>query len=191
MQASSEADVGTMESLLRQGANPNQHDERGLTALILSARAGSVPAVQILLRHGADPNLAGGVNGWTPLMHAIHKNQAGTAQALLDGGAAIDGRGCNGETALMMAAGYGYTPLVELLLARSANPRARTPDGADVFSIAVSGVPDLDHFTLGACKADTIHALKRRDPSLHLPDNVWGKAAKVALAAAKLRGCPY
>jgi hypothetical protein len=191
VQAATDGDILTLQALLANGENPNQKDARGLTGLIMSARAGGVPAVQILLKHGADPNLRGGVNDWTPLMHAIHKNQRATAQALLDGGAEVDGRGRNGETALMMAAGYGYTPIVELLLDRGANPRAKTKDGADVFTIAASGVPDIDHFTLGACQASTIQALKRKDPSLHLSDNIWGKAAKLALVTAKLRGCSY
>jgi len=168
-----------------------QASSGGLTPLIIAARDGSVPAVEALLRHGADPDLRGGVNGWTPLMHAVHKNQIGAARALLDGGAQVDSRGRSGETALMMAAGYGYTPMVELLLDRGADPRAETPDGDNVFMIAASGVPDIDHFTLGGCQAPTLQALKRRDPSLHFPDNVWGKAAKIALAAAKLRGCMY
>ena len=108
------------QALFSHGADPNQKDAAGLTALIRSARAGAVPGVETLLRHGADPNLRGGVNNWTPLMHAVHKNQLGAAQALLDGGAQVDSRGRSGETALMMAAGYGYTPLVELLLERGA-----------------------------------------------------------------------
>jgi hypothetical protein len=108
------------------------------------------------------------VNGWTPLTHAFHKNQIGAVRALLDGGADVNGRGRSGETALMMAAGYGYTPIVELLLERGADTRARTPDGATVFSIAVGGVPDIDRFTLGACQISTINALRRKDPRLSL-----------------------
>jgi ankyrin repeat protein len=123
LQAAGQGDTQALQALLSQGADANQKDAGGLTALILSVRAGAAPAVEALLRHGADPNLRGGVNGWTPLMHAVHKNQLGAAQALLDGGAQVDSRGRSGETALMMAAGYGYTPLVELLLDRGANPR--------------------------------------------------------------------
>ena len=179
------------EALLSHAADPNQRDAAGLTALIRSVRAGAVLSVETLLRHGADPNLRGGVNNWTPLMHAVHKNQLGAAQALLDGGAQVDSRGRSGETALMMAAGYGYTPLVELLLERGANPRAATPDGYNVLAAAVGGVPDIDRFTLGSCQAATVQALKRKDPSLRLPDNLWARAAQFSAGVAKLRGCPY
>ena len=191
LQAARQGDTQALQTLLSRGADPNQKDAGGLTALILSTRTGTVPAVETLLRHGADPNLRGGVNGWTPLMHAIHKNQPGAAHALLDGGAQVDSRGRSGETALMMAAGYGYTPLVELLLERGANPRAATPDGYNVLAAALGGSPDIDHFTLGSCQAATVRALKRKDPSLHLPDNLWARVAQFSGGVAKLRGCPY
>ena len=124
-------------------------------------------------------------------MHAVHKNQLGAAQTLLDGGAQVDSRSRSGETALMMAAGYGYTPLVELLLERGANPRAQAADGYNVLAAAMGGVPDPDRFTLGSCQAATVHALKRKDPSLHLPDNLWARVAQFWGGVAKLRGCPY
>jgi len=191
IQAAERGDIQALQALLSHGANPNQKDTRGLTALIVSARSGTVPAIEMLLRHGADPNLRGGLNGWTPLMHAVHQNQLGAARALLDGGAQVDAGGHSGETALMMAAGYGYTPLVELLLDRGANPRAETADGYNVLAAALGGVPDIDRFTLATCQAATVRVLKRKDPSLHLPDNLWARVAQVSGGVAKLRGCPY
>jgi uncharacterized protein len=191
VQAAERGDTEAVQTLLSRGVDPNQKDSSGLTAIIVSARRGAVAAVEILLRHGADPNLRGGVNGWTPLMHAVHTNQLGAARALLDGGAQVDGRRPSGETALMMAAGHGYTALVELLLDRGANPRAETADGFNVLAAAMGGVADIDRFTLGTCQAATVRALKSRDPSLHLPDNMWARLAQVSGGIAKLRGCPY
>ena len=190
-QAAEAGDTPAIEAAVSCSADVNQKNESGLTALILAARAGKALPVETLVRHRADPNLRGGVNDWTPLMHAIHRNQTGTARALLEAGADVSLRGRNGETALMMAAGYGYTPIVELLLERGANPWAQTPDGRTVFSVAVAGVADIDRFTLASCQSSTVQALKRKDPTLHLPDNLWGRAAKVMAAVAKLRGCIY
>jgi ankyrin repeat protein len=191
IEAARHGDAPALQALLSEGADPNQTGAGGLTALILSARAGAVPAVETLLRYGADPNLRGGANAWTPLMHAIHKNQPGAVVTLLDRGATVDSRGPSGETALMMAAGYGYTPLVVLLLERGANPRAETAGGYNVLAAALGGVPDIDRFTIGSCQAGAVRALKRKDPSLHLPDNLWARAAQFSAGVAKLRGCPY
>lgn len=183
--------TAALQALLDQGADPNQKGPGGMTPLILSARTGTLPAVRALLGHGADPNLPGGVNGWTPLMHAIHKNQAAAVEALLRGGADVENRGRSGETALMMAAGYGYAGIVERLLDHGANPRAVAADGANVLAIALTGVSDIDRFTLGSCQADTLRVLKRRYPDLRLPDNLWARVAQVAGGVAKLRGCAY
>lgn len=57
-----------------------------VTFLIGAARDGDLAAIERLLGKGADPNQSGGVNGWTPLMHAIHKGQVGSMRALLAGG---------------------------------------------------------------------------------------------------------
>ena len=51
--------------------------------LIGAARSGDTSAIATLLAQGADPNQCWGVNGWTPLMRAIHKNQKGPVEALL------------------------------------------------------------------------------------------------------------
>src|SRR5215472_14551972 len=93
------------------------------TPLANAARAGDVATVRSLIAHGADPNEAAGQNNWSPLLHAIHKGQIGSVQALLDGGADANRISGDGVTPLMMAAGYGYSDIVQLLLRRGANPR--------------------------------------------------------------------
>jgi hypothetical protein len=189
--AAQAGDWARVESLLGHGGDANRRNDSGITPLILAARTGQIGGIRMLLRHGADPNLPGGLNEWTPLMHATHKNQLGAVQALLESGAEVNSRGRSGETALMMAAGYGFTPIVEMLLDRGADPWAKTPDGDTVFAVALTGVPDPDRFTLGSCHIATVEALKRKVPTLHLPDNLWGRFALLAAGAAKLRGCPY
>jgi hypothetical protein len=154
--------------------------------LIGAARSGDVQAIHTLLAQGADPNQRWGVNDWTPLMHAIHKNQKASVEALLSGGADANARGGHGITALMMAAGYGYTPIVQLLLDKGADPYAETRDGDSALATAVGGVPDIDKFTVGQCQTDTVAALLKKAPSLKLKDNFYGRAARLAAHAA---GC--
>jgi microcompartment protein CcmK/EutM len=129
-----------------------------MSSLTGAAREGDVTAVRQMLARGADPNAPDGVNDWTPLMHAIHKNQLGSVQALLDGGADPN-RAVNGETPLMMAAGYGYTSIVRLLLSRGANPRQLNGDGETAVDYAIVGTADIDRFTFFRCDDDTVRAL--------------------------------
>src|SRR5579864_3382766 len=100
--------------ILGCGVRPYAH----FTPLIDAAREGDAAAVRALLAHGADPNEAAGNNGWSPIQHAIHTHQIASVQALIDGGANVNFRDPNGETPLMMGAGYGYTDIVQLLLKR-------------------------------------------------------------------------
>ncbi len=155
--------------------------------LIGAARSGDTRAIATLLASGADPNQRWGVNSWTPLMHAIHKNQKGSVEALLAGGADVNARGgSKGITELIMAAGYGYADIVQILLDKGADPRVETTDGDSALAAAVSGVPDIDKFTVGHCQTSTVAALLKKAPDLKLKDNFYGRAARLAARAA---GC--
>jgi ankyrin repeat protein len=99
----------------------------------------NVAAVEVLLRHGADPNLA--VPSWTtagvttpvgrrPLHLAAAESCRRIARLLLDQGADVNARDGEGETALTIATRHRYGhKLAELLLARGADPDVRTRDG--------------------------------------------------------------
>jgi ankyrin repeat protein len=154
--------------------------------LIGAARSGDAHTIATLLAGGADPNQRWGVNHWTPLMHAIHKYQRASVEALIAGGADVNARGPDGMTALIMAAGYGYSDIVRVLLANNADAYAETVDGANALAAAVGGVPDIDKFTLGKCQTETVAALLKKAPDLKLKDNYYGRAARLAARAA---GC--
>jgi hypothetical protein len=154
--------------------------------LIGAARSGDAKAIKALLHAGADPNLRWGVNHWTPLMHAIHKNQKASVEALITGGADLNARGGNGMTALMMAAGYGYADIVQLLLDHGADPHVETSDGDNALTMAVGGVPDIDKFTVGKCQTATVAALLKKAPDLKLKNSAYARAARFTARAA---GC--
>ena len=151
--------------------------------LTLAVRAGDVDQVRALLVHGADANRPVGVNGWPPLMHAVHKNQLGTAEVLLEHGADINRSSPEGMTSLMMAAGYGNDDMVDLLLRHGADPRLKTKDGATALDFALTGVSDIDKFTLFRCQDSTVSLLVRRHPELH------DTAATSSRAFARLKRC--
>lgn len=130
-----------------------------LTPLITAAREGDVPMIRTLAAKGADPNEPAGVNDWTPLLHAIHKNQLGSVAALLDAHANPNIASPKGMTPLMMAAGYGQAKIVRLLLARGANPRLADHRGQTALDYARHGMNDIDRFTMFKRQDETIRAL--------------------------------
>lgn len=140
--------------LLEQGADADHMDEADpWTPLMLAARMGDLDSMRLLLGRGADPNRQDLRNGWTPLLHAIHKNQRGAMALLLDSGAEVNTRLSCGTSALRMAAGYGHTALVHDLLELGAV--VGEPDLIE----AITGVPDLDRFTLGSCQTETVREM--------------------------------
>lgn len=154
--------------------------------LVGAAREGRVDLIPVLVKQGADPNQRAGVNGWTPLMHAIHKNQKGSVIALLDAGADVNARGDGALTPLMMAAGYGYTDIVNILLDRGADAHAQLPNGENALTLAVFGVADIDRFTVPDCQVSTVKALLEKAPDMRF---VGPEGALRAVTIAKMKGC--
>ena len=134
-------------------------DPRGETALVWAARTGRGESIAMLVRAGVPVSFRdGGVNGWHPLHHAVHKNQVAGVRALLAAGAEIDGTNPAGLTPLMLAAAQGEGEIVETLLAGGADPRVEQPSGENVLGYALMGGD-----------ARSVRALLARDPALPLP----------------------
>ncbi len=151
--------------------------------IIGAARDGKVQQLRSLIEAGADPNVRAGVNDWTPLMHSVHKNQPGSVQVLLSLGARPNDRGGSGTTALIMAAGYGYSNIVAMLLKAGADPHITANNGEDALTAAVGGMSDIDRFTVGRCQTDTVRTLLAASPDLRL--NAHSGARRIA----KFAGC--
>ncbi len=115
--------------------------------LASAARVGDLAGIRRLVKEGADLNEPSGVNGWTPLHHAIHKNQIGSVRVLLELGADVNARVPHSVTPLMMAAGYGYDPIVRLLLEHNADPTIKDVHGETAIDYARHGVTDIDRWT--------------------------------------------
>jgi ankyrin repeat protein len=113
----------------------------GTTAFLRAAKAGDLPAMELLLEHGADPLLAPTRSGITPLMAAAglgtseedttgrQKTQAQAIEAiqlLLDRGIDINALANDGQTAVHGAALQGYDDVIRFLATKGA--RLDTPD---------------------------------------------------------------
>lgn len=104
------------EYLLKAGAAPNSSARNGLKAAPLhSAAAGKhIRIVNLLLQHGADPNLRE-QNGFTPLHAAAQNGDVETIRALLLGGADLTLKSIDGKTAMDVAMDAGHEKATVLL----------------------------------------------------------------------------
>ena len=181
--AAGKGDLQALTALLNSGADPNAFGAFGMTPLASAARTGQVGAIEILLARGADPHRGCGVNGWTPLLHALHKNKIAAAKRLAQTRVAPSPEL---DEALYMAAGYAETAAVEALLARGADPKRTYKKGANALASATAGAFDID-YTYRGCGAHTatVRALLAASPDLRLEGDAGGAARR----SAERRGC--
>jgi ankyrin repeat protein len=110
-----------VKTLLRKGADVNEQDRDGHTALMFAVINIHTDIVRALLDYGADVN-ARTNDGCTPLILAACGGDTGIVQALLNKGADVKGKlEATGKTALMLAAEHGYITIAELIEQAGAN----------------------------------------------------------------------
>ncbi len=113
-----------VEHQLNRGADPNEFDDNGYTAIMYAADIGNMQIVKLLMEHGANPNLNPLYDSEPPALHAaILKNKPQLADLML----LYDVTNVNftdsvGKTALFHAVYYGYKECADVLLYHGANP---------------------------------------------------------------------
>ena len=124
--AAMNGDALTLQSLLRQGADPNARGAFGTPALHWRVRVEDLEGTKLLLKFGADPN---GLTerAVSPLALAVENGNAGISAVLLGAGARAGETLPSGETLLMRAAQGGVLEVVRQLLDRGAEVDAREP----------------------------------------------------------------
>jgi hypothetical protein len=149
------ARVGDVESarlLLKAGADANESQPDGVSALVLAAHSGNGPVGAVLLEHGADPNAFG--SGYTALHAAILRSDVNLVKALLARGANPNLRIAKGtpmrrdttdwnlpatligSTPYLLAARFLEPAIMSALVAGGADPAATLPNGADAVMLA-------------------------------------------------------
>ena len=103
--------------------------------LMMAAMRGELKLAAALIDKDADVNKT----GWTPLHYAASSTQGdqlGVAKLLLENAAYIDAASPNGSTPLMMAAMYGNTSTLKLLLDEGADPTLKNQLGLTAVDFA-------------------------------------------------------
>ncbi len=178
-----------MQQLLARGGKPDATDT-GITPLMSASRRGDLAIMTALIDAGADVNRQDRwVNGWTPMLHALHKQQRKAVALLLERGANPNQSGWSGETPIMFAVLDNDTASMSLLLARGAQANARSRSGESALDIAVAGgafADPTDRSWLGGCYPKAVRLLLDADPTLKMRDGFGPLSARWW---ARMKGC--
>jgi len=126
MWAAAEGHSAVVAGLIEMGARVDAASKAGFTALVFATIKDADESMRILLAAGADPNVTLR-SGAKPLVVALQYRHTAAALRLIDSGADIGVRDRSGNSMLHLAAQTGDMQLVRSLLAKRAEPNARTP----------------------------------------------------------------
>lgn len=127
--------ITSLRDLLKDGANPNQHDEAGETPVMLATRKGRTEALQMLIETGANLDTQN-KKGQTAVMLAARKGRVEALQMLIEAGADLDARNTAGQTALFLAVMKEHVESVRILIEAGTDINAMTPKGETSLDVA-------------------------------------------------------
>ena len=121
-------DVKEIKELIDMGADVNQKDETGKTALMMASIKGYKEVVEFLIQKGADVNQKDDY-GWTALMWTSRKGRNEIVKLLIQKGADVNQKDYYGWTALIEASKRGHKEVVELLIQKGADVNQKDNNG--------------------------------------------------------------
>jgi ankyrin repeat protein len=134
------ADDKTMlDYLIKKGANPNEVDGDGISALGWATIANRIDAVRVLLAKGARVNHVDNL-GMTPLLYAASIDFGDTAvmETLIAAGADLNAKNKQGLTALDLARRYEHKAMVRLLSGKQASVQSQYRERVVLMSHALA-----------------------------------------------------
>jgi ankyrin repeat protein len=141
MWAAASGRAEAMALLLKAGADVNRVSKGGFTPLFFAIKSGAPPATRMLLDAGARTDHRGPENTGAAQLAIYQKNYAAAA-LMVERGADLAERDRNGNQLLHAAAAAGDRTLIDLLLAKGADPNGLTgPSRITWVTEANFGVP--------------------------------------------------
>ena len=124
--AAMRGDVDTVRVLLRSGADVNEAQGDGMTALHWAARNDDVELAEVLIYAGGDLDAGTRIGRYTPLHVAAREGNSRVVEALLEAGSSPEAVTTNsGATPLHLAASSGDSRIVSQLIEHGADVEAR------------------------------------------------------------------
>ena len=154
----------TVKALLDMGANVDECDERGSTALMTAAQWGHVEVCRLLLERGADVNKSD-KQGDTALHEAARADEMDAVEVLGEWeGVDVDAKNKHGCTALHVASHAGLGAMVKLLVRL----------GSCVHGQMKGGYTSLHVVHVVTRRYTSLHVVARRYTSSHVVARRWG-----------------
>ncbi len=122
-EVASAGDIEKVKSLISKGADVNEKDRAGRTALHCACEKGHTEVAKLLISQGARINVTTAMMASTPLHFAVMRGDRQTIELLLSKGANINAKNRDGSTPLfeaMKSTAAGNKEMVELLVAKGA-----------------------------------------------------------------------
>lgn len=125
--------------LIKAGAEINQVNDLGYSAVMVAAEKSKLQAIKCLVeQHKANTEIKG-ADGNTALMLAVLKGDILTSKTLIDVGASVNATDKNSRTPLMKAVEHGKNQeIVKLLVENGAAINAKDKDGLTAFMHAAA-----------------------------------------------------
>ncbi|KAB5575789.1 ankyrin repeat-containing domain protein [Coniochaeta sp. 2T2.1] len=125
--------------ILARGADPNERDPKGRTAMNKAAARGDTTMMELLMEYGADPENRESATGVSPLIDAAVYGHAPAVMFLLERGVDIETRTIDhGWTALSVAAISEHDEVLGILLEHGASVTNRDSHGLTPLMWAIS-----------------------------------------------------
>jgi len=130
-------ETGTIETMIKSGANVNARDEKGNTPLMAAAEFGSSSAVELLISGKANINEVNGLGKTALILTANYRNVMNAA-ALIKAGADINVKDKFFKmNAFLYAIKFDCVEIAKILMDKGADVHAVDCDGNDALAVAV------------------------------------------------------